>query len=195
MKFFIWNSFTGEGTDRVIMMLHAGSNAGGSDANQTTVQLRAGVSGSWVRTLFPNRQWVHLQLAWRWGAEGTAYQRIYVNNNNFSAPTAENRQFDDLDMWGTDRWGPPGGPTGLDNQFFLGDIDNTGSCVSEDAEIDLMDVELATQFDPNWSTGSSGGTTPMPAAPVNPRIIRAALDSLLPFGALGLVLGVRRMRR
>ena len=35
----------------------------------------------------------------------------------------------------------------------IGDITNTGSCVRADAEIDLMDVELATAFDPAWHPG------------------------------------------
>lgn len=150
MKFFMWNNFTGRGTDRMIMMLHAGSEGGGDDQQHTTIDVRAGVSGSAARTRIPNREWVHVQVAWRWGAEGTGYQRIYINNNRLDKPTAENREFNDLDADGvSDTWAP-GGPTNLDNQFFLGGISNTGSCVRADADLDLMDFELATSFDPTW---------------------------------------------
>jgi hypothetical protein len=154
MKFFIWNSFTGVGLDRVIMMLHAGSEGGGDDKTRTTLDLRAGVSGSHARASLPNHEWVHVQLAWQWGPERTGFQRIYVNNNVVAKPTAENRRFDDLNAGGANKtWGGAAGPTGLDNQFFIGDITNTGSCVRADAEIDLMDVELATAFDSAWHPG------------------------------------------
>jgi hypothetical protein len=151
MKFFIWNAFTKAGVDRVIMMLHAGSEGGRSDQTDTTLDLRAGVSGSHARATFRNHEWVHVQLGWRWGPEGDAYQHIWIDNNAQDKPTAQNRRFEDLNANGLRRtWGGVDGASGLDEQFFIGDIANTGSCVREDAEIDLMDVELATEFDPTW---------------------------------------------
>jgi hypothetical protein len=193
MKYFIWNGYTPEGTDRVILMFHAGSQFGGSDFNETSIQLRAGISGSYTATRFPNREWVHVQIAWRWGQEGSAFQRIYINNNAIGSPTSENLQFNDLDMNGVaDSWGSPSGPPrGLDNQFFLGDISNTGSCVAEDAALDVMDFELASQFDPTWFPVSG------PRSPTNVRIIREAAATwlFLPFMTLGLVVGVQRLGR
>jgi hypothetical protein len=195
MKFFIWNSYTADGTDRVIMMLHDGAFGGGSETGETTLQLRAGVSGSYALARIPNHQWVHVQMAWRWGPESSGFQRIYVNNNNVSSPNAANNRFDDLDVYGlNDHWGHPSAPQGLDNQFFLGDIANTGSCVREDAQIDVSDFEIATQFDPNWASGGSPSTTIQ--APRNLRIVPGDVSAAaLPFGVLGFVLGVRRMRR
>ncbi len=155
MKWFLWNNFTGVGTDRVILMFHDGGFSGGDDFMNTSLQLRAGVSGSYAMTHIPNYQWVHVQIAWRWGPESSGFQRIYVNNNNENAPNASNSVFDDLDAWGgTDHWGAPGGPQALDQQFFFGNIANSGSCVREDAIIDISDVEFATQFDSGWYPGA-----------------------------------------
>lgn len=155
MKFFLWNNFTPAGIDRVIMMLHAGSEAGRDDRTHTTLDLRAGVSGSYARTTIANQQWVHVQLGWRWGPESAGFQSIWVDNNDVATPTAENRRFADLNAHGLSRtWGSPDGASRLDDQFFLGNIANTGSCVRDDVEIDLMDVELATEFDPSWYPGA-----------------------------------------
>ena len=92
-----------------------------------------------------NHDWHHIQVAWRWGDEGTAFQRIYVDQNDPDNPTAENTAFTDLGgVW---QW--PG--DALDNQFFWCDISNTGSRVAEDAEIDVMDMEIGETFDPSWA--------------------------------------------
>lgn len=196
MKWFIWNSYTGEGTDRAIIMLHDGVRGGGSETGNTTVQLRAGVSGSFAQTVIPNGQWVNLQFAFRWGPESSGYQRIYVNNNNVGSPTVANNRFDDLDVWGqSDHWGHPNGPQGLDQQFFIGDITNTGSCVREDAQIDMADLEIATQFDSAWSGGGAGSTT-MPEAPRNLRIVPGDIDqAALPAGVVLLLLSMRFIGR
>ncbi len=193
MKWFIWNNFTPEGTDRVILMFHSGAQIGGNEMTQTTLQLRAGVSGSWAATLMPNSQWVHVQVGWRWGPESSGFQRIWVNNNSYGSPNAHNNRFDDLDVWGrTDHWGNPNGPQNLDEQFFFGDIANTGSCVREDAIIDIADVEFATQFDTGWFPGASSTVD----APRNLRIVPGDVGAAaLPFGVCGLVLAMRRLRR
>lgn len=166
MKFFLWNNFTPDGLDRAILYLMSGSLGGGDDATQTTIRLGAGVSGSRAEALFPNGRWVHVQVGWLWGDAGTAYQRIWIDNNDIASPTAENRVFADLPggAWA------PGGPTGLDSQFFLGPITSTGACVREDALLDMMDFEVASAFDPTWypsaSPPSDGGVV-IDAGPVD----------------------------
>ena len=150
LKFFIWAPFTEPGTNRIIVMLHAGDDAGGTDPNTTTIHARAGVSGSYALASVPNGEWHDVQIAWRWGDEGTAFQRIYIDNDVEASPTSENLMFDDLgDHWTFD-------PSGLDNQFFWGNIVNTGTCVGADAEIDVMQMQIDDEFDPTWHALGTG---------------------------------------
>jgi hypothetical protein len=146
LKWFIWAAFGARGTDRAIMMFHAGSESGGDDATETTLDLRAGVSDAHARTRFTNGEWHDVQIAWRWGADGVAFQRIYVDNDAEASPTAENLDFSG-ELMGN--WPFPGSAT-LDNELFFGNAVNSGTCLDEDAVIDVMEVELDTAFDPAW---------------------------------------------
>lgn len=190
MKYFIWGRDSGEGRDRMILMFHAGNATGnsgacgGAEATQTCLEVCAGVSSSCARTLFTNAEWVHVQIGWRWGqGTGTAFQRLYVNNNTEGSPTAQNTTFTDVECPGqvpphSAPWWCFPGNTSLGGQFNVGDIDNTGSAVREDANIESMDWILATTFDPTWYPGAT------PSTPIRLRRPEFALlaAGLLPIG-------------
>jgi hypothetical protein len=186
-----------EGNSRFIVFLYAGGyTAGqlgrsGTDAAYTGLCLNAGVSGSRAYALVPNGSWVHVQLAVRYGATGTAYQRAYINNNNAAAPDFQNTSFPDLV---NQTWVFPDVGGGNPGEMFWGNIVSTNSATATDFNADFMDFEVDDAFDPNWSTGG-GGSPPPPSAPAGVRIITAGADVALMLGALGAFFGVRRLRR
>lgn len=164
MKWFIWGRDGDDGTMRAIVMLYAGNAngnsgaCGGTAATQFCIELCAGVTSNCARTLASNGEWVSLQFSWRWGPTGTAFQRIYVNNNTEGSPTASNTSFTQTQCtghpMGSGEWCFPG-TTSLEGQFNVGDIDNTGSAVSDDANVQTSDIALATSFDSNWYQSDS----------------------------------------
>jgi hypothetical protein len=192
MKWLIWGKDSGEGRDRVIFMLFAGNATansgpcGGVEATQTCVALCAGVSASCAQTLYTNSQWVSVQLAWRWGDEGTAFQRIYINNNTEGSPTASNATFADVACTAhpTTYWCFPGNAS-LGGEILYGDIDNTGSAVRENADIWSSDFSLGTSFDASWyQSGTSND---------GPTRIRRSGDLML--AAIGLVVPWQWVRK
>jgi hypothetical protein len=198
MKFMIFGGpGLPDGGSRAIFFLYSGSytaqqlGRSGSDAQYTGLCINAGVSGSRAFALVPNGTWVHVQVAVRWGAQGTAYQRVYINNNNFNAPDYQNTSFPDVGTWTFPDLG--GGNPG---EMWWGNVVTTNSATSTDFNADFMDFEMDDAFDPNWSSGSGGGGTPTaPAAPSNVRIVTAGADLALMIGAIGAFFGVRRLRR
>jgi hypothetical protein len=155
MKWFIFGfdhpESAGGGHVRNITSFYPGSATGGDDRNTTTIELDAGISQAFnCAARIQNFRWTHIQTAWRWGPKGTAYQRIYVDNNDINRPNAENRTFTSTLSDGA--WHFPG--MTLDNQVFWGNIISSRSRVREDAQIDIMDMELSTSFDAGWAPGA-----------------------------------------
>lgn len=197
-----WMIFGGpglaDGNNRLILFFYSGSytasqvGRSGTDAQYTGLCVNAGVSGSRAYSLIPNGTWVHVQVAVRWGATGTAYQRVYINNNNFNAPSFQNTAFSDLSG---QTWSFPDVGGGSPGEMWWGNIVTTNSATSSDFNADFMDFEMDDAFDPNWSVGGGGGGTQPPAAPSNVRIVTSAGDVTLMIGAVGLFFGARRFRR
>ena len=162
MKWFIvGGGGLADGCDRMIVSFYSGSGGhapvrGGSDVRHTHLEINSGVCGApdasegLTRVLVPNGDWVHVQICWRWGREGTAYQRIYVNNNNIRKPDAEQLQFVGTPA---NEWTFPVTRT----YCGWGDIVSDNSSSNTDAIVDVMDVELdvdeADAFDETWYQG------------------------------------------
>jgi len=148
MKWFIWGGPGVSGERRMIFWVRAGSAGGGSDASNTTLEMRAGVSGNYCQTTIANSTWVHVQLAWYHESSGNGpYMRIYVDNNTVGSPTAEHTAFTADSMGGSwlkpESWG----------EGHWADIVTTGSTSTTDAELDFMDMEFGTTFDNTWYPG------------------------------------------
>lgn len=181
MKWFIWGG-PGliNGTQRMILFIRNGSDGGGTNAGHTTIDPTAGVSGSSAPALAPNGQWNHIQISWKHGvAADNPYMRVFVNNNNESAPDSEHTAFTDIggdwekpESWGGCNWG---------------NIVTDNSVSDTDAEFDFMDVELGTTFDSAWfpdgvtvsATTDALILTEYPAAIIGSTTIQTVTDALI----------------
>ena len=150
-----------DGNSRLIVFIYSGSYTGSqlgrnvSDANYTGLALNAGVSGSRAFGLVPNGRWVNVQAAVRWGPTGTAYQRLYIDNNEIAQPDFENTSFSDLSG---QTWTFPDLGGGNAGTAQWGNIVTTNSESSTDFVVDWMDFEIDDEFDPNWHLGPSSPT-------------------------------------
>lgn len=175
MKWFLFPT-TGR-TGRMILYVYRGGGgsggAGGNDDKHTILQCRAGVSKHMAEVRVPNREWVHVQVGWRWGRKGTAYQRIWLNSNDFARPTDQNADFDE-ELGGN--WPMP--PQKEFEELQWGNIVSTGSFTGTDAQIDWMDMELDDEFDPNWAPQKASpapAAAAVPALPTHTTILSSAL--------------------
>ena len=194
-----WMIFGGpglaDGNNRLILFFYSGSytaphvGRSGTDAQYTGLSVNAGVSGSRAFALIPNGSWVNVQVAVRYGPTGTAYQRVYINNNNFNAPDYQNTAFADL---AGQTWTFPDMGGGNPGEMWWGNIVTTNSATSTDFNADFMDMEMDDAFDANWAAG--GGPSAPPAAPTNVRLIASA-DIWLMVGVVGALFSARQLRR
>jgi hypothetical protein len=106
----------------------------------------------------PVNGWYHVQIQATSGGAGQGGFRMWVNNNNFNAPTSVKVGL--LGGLGVTGWGS--------QQIYVGGyVDNAPS---QDLGFRIDDVEIGGSFDPAYSSGSGGGTAP-PAPPLGVRIV------------------------
>ena len=171
LKFFIWHAGVWDGDQRVMGFLDGGSNCGASDNTHVCFTLQRNIAHDTdtAGVAIPVGQWAHVQFSWRHGALGASFVKVWLNNNNLAAPSAQ-----DLNLTSVPQ--RPGGATwvkdnaGYDAQFYIGNGANTGTRFASDFVLRLMDFELDSSFDPTFTSGST--STPTPAAPTAVRVIR-----------------------
>jgi hypothetical protein len=171
LKFFIWHAGVWDGDQRVIGFLDGGSNCGRSDNTHVCFSLQRNINHNTdsASVPIPIGQWAHLQFSWRHGPMGTSFVKVWLNNNTFGSPSAQDLNLSSSPLLpGGTAW--PKDNAGYDGQFYIGNGANTGTRFASNFVLRLMDFELDTSFDSTFASGST--TTPTPAAPTAVRVIR-----------------------
>jgi hypothetical protein len=161
-----------DNTSRVIVELRPNMTDNGLET-----RIQKNISGDEARTPLlglPNDQQVSLQFEARSGSSGRV--AVWMNNNTYGSPTRVSPNF----SLSAGAW----------NNLRVGFYSNASLALSGHIVYEVTDVQLDDQFDPNWSGGGSGGTTP-PAQVSGVRVISASLVGLLPI-ALASTLFMRR---
>lgn len=105
----------------------------------------------------PTAQWTHLQYSVRYGAAGSVFVKAWVNNDDYSRPTA------------VDATGSEWPQVGMEGRWQVGAYVSDPS--AEDVSWDLMDLEVAATFDPTWA---AGGENPFDVTGPDPVALTAA---------------------
>ena len=109
----------------------------------------------------PVNGWYHFQIQATSGNPGSGAFRVWVNNNNYGAPTSQ--QIGLRDGLGVTGWG--------NSQLFVGGYQDGISTTTLGYRLD--DFQLASVYDASWYPGSVGTPpTNAPAAPTNVRVVR-----------------------
>ena len=108
----------------------------------------------------PVNGWYHFQIQAQSGNPGQGAFRMWVNNNNFGAPTSAQIGLRD-GLWVTG-WG--------NSQLFVGGYQDEPP--AHDLGYRLDDFQLGPSFDATWYPGGGGTVRPSPGVPTNVHIIR-----------------------
>ncbi len=169
LKFFVWHQSVYDGDQRVIGFLESGQNCGQSNPTHVCFTLQRNINHytDSATVALATGTWHHLQFAWRHGASGVSFVKVWKDNNNASSPTAQ-----DLSLTGIPS--RPGGTStwvkdhaGYDQPFALGNGANNGTRFSENFMFRMMDLQLGGSFDGAWYPGGSA----QPTAPRNLRVL------------------------
>jgi hypothetical protein len=188
-KFFIGNIGSGGG-DRIMIHLRSGQSQGSCMLNRTLypaathvgTRISQNISDDCAGGPLRVGVWEHVQYAFRFGGPGTASVKLWLNNNNYGAPTHQDVNWSTT--WNVSRSQMN---AGMDLGGYLSDQ------VENDVTWDLMDVEIANSFDSSWYPG--GGSSTTPAAPGNLRVVGDVgllLLTLIPAGGLA---AMRRQKK
>lgn len=180
-KWFITNSGdagNGSGDDRFMMFLSPGNFdpsgggsgfGGGCNGNVNTqvcvsVQRNINHYTEAAYALIPVGQWVHLQMAFKVGANGTSFVKLWVDNNTEASPTAQDTALTSGQTWLLTS-------TTMDAGYQVGQMANEGTATDTDFVIRMMDVQFGLAFDTAWapSGGGGGGGSGTPSLPARPR--------------------------
>lgn len=185
IKQFVWGIGSADGTDRIIVHMTGGSMTnndgpcGSTDVASTCFAICAGVSNACAQTLWTNASdWDRVVFAWRWGAEGTLYQRIYIGSSSLIGGFADENTGLGSGGGAIDDWDFPnnldtGGP-----RFF--DWSSTNQRTADDAEWGYANVVLVAGADQqavfDAAMGEVAATVDRFRAPSRLRIKRVSLD-------------------
>ncbi|MFZ5472114.1 MAG: hypothetical protein ACOZIN_22005 [Myxococcota bacterium] len=160
LKHWLWHSGVLDGDARPILHWSEGGynpndawtvddkcNGQGTDATHVCYSIERNISSSdsAAYALVPVGQWVYVQWCWKHGNAGTSFVKLWVNNNDYNNPTAQDLSVGD---WPQDQ-------QGYRNQWRFASATNTSSILATPLVVRFRDFQMTPAFDPNYYPGST----------------------------------------